>query len=218
MEAMKIYNYNGQSITFQTGDKDVMVNATEMARPFGKLPAGWLRNQVTIEFLQHLSVMRNCITDDLVIVKTGGYDQGTWLHEDVALEFARWLSPAFAIWCNDRIKELLKTVTASLSTLDILELTIKGLPEQQVELDEIKSGVRQLKAATRTRPDYFTIVGWATIYNMHIGLQTAAKLGAKADRICRDRGYPMENIPDPRFGWVRMYPSMVLRQVFDDPI
>lgn len=31
------------------------------------------------------------------------------MHEDVALEFARWLSPAFAIWCNDRIKELLTT-------------------------------------------------------------------------------------------------------------
>lgn len=29
------------------------------------------------------------------------------MHEDVALEFARWLSPMFAIWCNDRIKELL---------------------------------------------------------------------------------------------------------------
>lgn len=30
------------------------------------------------------------------------------MHEDVALEFARWLSPQFAIWCNDRIKELFK--------------------------------------------------------------------------------------------------------------
>lgn len=29
------------------------------------------------------------------------------MHEDVALEFARWLSPKFAIWCSDRIKELL---------------------------------------------------------------------------------------------------------------
>jgi hypothetical protein len=35
------------------------------------------------------------------------------MHEDVALEFARWLSPAFAIWCNDRIKEILmgKSIT-----------------------------------------------------------------------------------------------------------
>lgn len=29
------------------------------------------------------------------------------MHEDVALEFARWLSPRFAIWCNDRVKELI---------------------------------------------------------------------------------------------------------------
>lgn len=29
------------------------------------------------------------------------------MHEDVALEFARWLDPIFAIWCNDRIKELI---------------------------------------------------------------------------------------------------------------
>lgn len=52
-------------------------------------------------------------------VTKGGNDkklQGTWMHEDVALEFARWLSPAFAIWCNDRIKELLLTGTAGTGT------------------------------------------------------------------------------------------------------
>lgn len=38
------------------------------------------------------------------------------MHEDVALEFARWLSPAFAIWCNDRIKELLMKGTVSTRT------------------------------------------------------------------------------------------------------
>jgi len=40
------------------------------------------------------------------------------MHEDVALEFARWLSPAFAIWCNDRIKELLTTGVATLADDD----------------------------------------------------------------------------------------------------
>ena len=47
----------------------------------------------------------------VVTVKGGNINstgQGTWMHEDVALEFARWLSPKFAIWCNDRIKELMK--------------------------------------------------------------------------------------------------------------
>jgi phage antirepressor YoqD-like protein len=43
-----------------------------------------------------------------VIVVNGGNSSGTWMQEDVAMEFARWLSPKFAIWCNDRIKEVLK--------------------------------------------------------------------------------------------------------------
>lgn len=65
--------------------------------------------------------MRNSTTADLVRVTKGGNDknnQGTWMHEDVALEFARWLSPAFAIWCNDRIKELLTTGVATLADDD----------------------------------------------------------------------------------------------------
>lgn len=40
------------------------------------------------------------------------------MHEDVALEFARWLSPAFAIWCNDRIKEILTTGVATITNDD----------------------------------------------------------------------------------------------------
>ena len=45
--------------------------------------------------------------DLVTVIKGGNGEQGTWMHEDVALEFARWLSPKFAIWCNRRIKELL---------------------------------------------------------------------------------------------------------------
>ena len=96
-----------------------MVNATQMAKPFGKQPIFWLNNQSTKEFLAQLSELRNLSSADLVRVTKGGNDkklQGTWMHEDVALEFARWLSPAFAIWCNDRIKELLLTGTASTGT------------------------------------------------------------------------------------------------------
>ena len=44
---------------------------------------------------------------ELVQVIRGGANQGTWMHEDVALEFSRWLHPMFAIWCNKHIKELL---------------------------------------------------------------------------------------------------------------
>lgn len=86
-----------------------MVNATEMAKFFGKTPKDWLRTDASKEFINTLSAVRQICQTELVSVRQGGDPkmQGTWMHEDAALEFARWLSPAFAIWCNDRIKELL---------------------------------------------------------------------------------------------------------------
>ena len=67
------------------------------------------------------------------------------MHEDVALEFARWLSPMFAIWCNDRIKELLTKGHTEIhqipepsepvltSTFDISSLT--GRPHDRIMKD-----------------------------------------------------------------------------------
>lgn len=116
-----VYDYKGSKISFANG-KNVMVNATEMAKSFGKTTKDWLRTNASSEFINSLSVVRQICPSQLVVVKKGNsneFEQGTWMHEDVALEFARWLSPAFAIWCNDRIKELLKYgMTATQPTLD----------------------------------------------------------------------------------------------------
>lgn len=56
--------------------------------------------------------------------------QGTWMHEDVALEFARWLSPEFAIWCNDRIKELLTTGATQLSPWELVTSALQVAQNQ----------------------------------------------------------------------------------------
>lgn len=113
------FDYNGTIIHFSKGD-NVMVNATEMAKPFGKLVGDWLRLKTTTEFANALSDdMQIPISALIQVVKGGSNEQGTWMHEDVALEFARWLSPAFAIWCNKRIKELLQYgMTATQPTLE----------------------------------------------------------------------------------------------------
>ncbi|MCT4590496.1 MAG: phage antirepressor KilAC domain-containing protein [Carboxylicivirga sp.] len=116
----KVFYYNGANITFQLGNGDVMVNATQMAKSFGKQPSDWMKNKSAKEFIHSLSVVRNILRTDLVIVSQGGNIQGTWMHEDVALEFARWLNPQFAIWCNDRIKELLKHGATAINPDDLL--------------------------------------------------------------------------------------------------
>lgn len=111
----QVFQYNGNPITFQIGDT-TMVNATQMAKPFGsdKSPRYFLRLPSTKEYIAALEAVRK---SHRLIETLNGI--GTWMHEDVALEFARWLSPQFAIWCNDRIKELLKFgITATPQTID----------------------------------------------------------------------------------------------------
>lgn len=136
-----VYDYKGSKISFANG-KNVMVNATEMAKTFGKRPAKWLELPSTKEFLAALTDVRK---SDFALIQTdkGGISGGggTWMHEDVALEFARWLSPAFAIWCNDRIKELLKYgMTATQPTLDEMvnnpDLVIRMATQLKQEREE----------------------------------------------------------------------------------
>lgn len=87
-----------------------MINATEMAKLFpGKLIADWTRQKSTKEFLNTLSSVMGIPITELIKTHQGGIpqNQGTWMHEDVAIEFARWLNPIFAVWCNKKIKEIL---------------------------------------------------------------------------------------------------------------
>jgi phage antirepressor YoqD-like protein len=78
-----------------------------------------LKTDSAKSYVDALSKLKNINLTDLVVVRYGGTQHGTWMHEDVALEFARWLSPEFAIWCNDRIKELMRHgMTALPETLE----------------------------------------------------------------------------------------------------
>ena len=106
---IQIFRYNGNDITFQAGYGDTMVNATQMAKPFGKKFNDWFRLQSTQDFIQaYFTETGIPASAQYQVFKGGNQEQGSWLHEDLALEFARWLSPQFAIWCNKRIKELLR--------------------------------------------------------------------------------------------------------------
>lgn len=162
----KVFSYDNNPITFQLGEA-TMVNATEMAKPFGKRPVDWLRLPTTQEFLKQLcEVRKSDITPEVgkshngfVVTVKGGNDrtaQGTWLHEDVALEFARWLSPSFAIWCNDRIKELMRYgMTATPSTIDALlndpDTMIQTLQALKSEREKVAQANRRIATLTDQR-------------------------------------------------------------------
>ena len=133
MEKTNVFQYENFPMTFETSNGKIMVNATEMAKPFGKQPYEFLRLPYTLKFIDALEATGK--SRSLLINQINGV--GTWMHEDVALEFARWLSPAFAIWCNDRIKELLKYgFTATPTTIDELVANPDLLIKLATELKE----------------------------------------------------------------------------------
>lgn len=159
--SIQIFRYNGSPITFNNADS-VMVNATEMAKPFGKRTNDFLSSKSTQELISSLSAKTGISATGLVVVNQGGNNQGTWLHEDLALIFAQWLSPDFYLWCNDRIKELLTTGSTSLQPrtpqtyLEALEALVASEKEKEtlrIESEQRQKQIEQKdKAITRLQP------------------------------------------------------------------
>lgn len=110
MEA-KVCIYEENPITFNLGkDNGMMINATEMARPFGKRVHDFMANESTIAFVNeslksgNSRLLKIFSQSDLYY---SNKNQGTWMHRVLALKFAAWLSPAFELWVYSTIEELL---------------------------------------------------------------------------------------------------------------
>lgn len=106
---VEVMEFHGNRIAFEEINGKMMINATQMAKPFGKSkkPDNWLRTQQAKDLVNVVAVSHKCATVDLQLVRQGGVNQGTFFQEDVALFFAQWLSPEFYLACNTKLKELL---------------------------------------------------------------------------------------------------------------
>ena len=143
----EIFNYNGNDITFQIGNGDVMVSATAMAKAFPEKNLTNIINSVEIqEYIQEVAKLQNYTLADLVQVTRGGNNPGTWIHKKLVLRIAQKLSPSFSVWVDDRIEELLKhgmtatpnTIEQMLDNPDALILTLQKLKEERSEKERLQ--------------------------------------------------------------------------------
>jgi hypothetical protein len=110
-------------------DDNIYINATKVAKQFGKEVRFWLRLDQTKAYIKAYEELQkeeynrsadhhfgknndNKIQNkSIVIIKKGGNDkhnQGTWIHKDLIISFAQWINPKFAVWCNKQIEEIIK--------------------------------------------------------------------------------------------------------------
>lgn len=120
-----IFNYNGNNVAFIKTSYGILINATDMARPYNKRPVDYLRQMYVNELVSTI-VSQTHISEDQLVIKMRGSSEnggGTWLYEDVAIDFAQWLDVKFKVWCNSKIKELLTTGLVKLPNFIFLFLT-----------------------------------------------------------------------------------------------
>lgn len=117
---IQIFNYNGSNITMKKDNGAVYVNLTEIAKAFPEKNLSKIVNSQEInEYVGELSAITNGIPADLLKVKNGGNDFGTWAHQKVALRVCQKLSTRFAIWVDTKMEELLTSGVATAADDDV---------------------------------------------------------------------------------------------------
>ena len=118
MSSIINFDYKGSQISFEKG-KNVMVNLTSMAKPFPeKNLTQIIDSQEINDYCISLSKLQNYSLADLLIVRRGGNNNGTWAHRLVAIRVAQKLNSDFAVWVDMRIEELLTTGVTTVSNDD----------------------------------------------------------------------------------------------------
>lgn len=89
---------------------DGFINATQLCKAGKKKFNDWYRLESTKELIKVLSKSETRIpVSQLITVLKGNsskFEQGSWIHPDLAVQLAQWISPIFAIQVSRWIREL----------------------------------------------------------------------------------------------------------------
>lgn len=174
MESLTVFNYNNQVITRRN---DGFVNLTQMCQANGKRIDNWLRLKQTQDYI---SVLSNSLTSE-VVYSEEGVNGGTWGHPSLAINLARWISAAFAVWCDGHIFNLLSTgstaiavqqppqpqlperdtidyITAASALEKLADSTLKSLlKDSLIDEIELRRNIKALSESDRPNPKKYTI-------------------------------------------------------------
>lgn len=123
----------------------------------------------------------------------------------------------YFIACEKIAKESKKVLTQAEIVLQMAQLNVENerrILSLQKENKEIKEQVDLIDARTTTRPDYFSVAGYASLNKINVGMEKAKVLGRKASLLCKQMKAEIDKVRDPRFGEVNSYPRIVLKEVF----
>ena len=106
-----IYQENAIHFLVNPSDRNVMINATEMAKNFNKEPKDFLRLEGTKNFINYQVEKNNIVADVPRYIKENIYysnnKAGTFMSRKLALKFAAWLDVKFEDWVFETIDNII---------------------------------------------------------------------------------------------------------------
>lgn len=150
------YEFNNSRISFFLGyEGHNYANATEMAKPFGinKSPGRWFRTKEARTLIQAVVRRMDIPEDQLVVIKKSfGEKQETWLHEMLAKEFARWLSFDFFLWTYQKLNEMINLKFAVDDYVMDMNLDLELLDFLDTKLEEEIKDINQMEKENNHLP------------------------------------------------------------------
>lgn len=183
MSSIINFDYKGSQISFEKG-KNVMVNLTSMAKPFPEKNLTQIINSQEInDYCISLSKLQNYSLADLLIVRRGGNNNGTWAHRLVAIRVAQKLNSDFAVWVDMRIEELLTTGVTTVSNDDeaiayamtVLNRRLEAAKAEKERLEQQNQLQSEQLRLTAPKVEYVDNVLQSV--NTHTATQLAKELG-----------------------------------------
>ena len=117
-ETSKTFSYNGNDVLFDIKD-DVMVNATQLAKIYGKRPNDYLSLPSTNQLINAITRKYGIAENQLIRTERGGMSPGTWMHRLIVVDFCQWLDIDLKLWCTEKLDELMRYgMTATAPTLE----------------------------------------------------------------------------------------------------
>lgn len=145
-----IEKFEEQEIAFDLFRGDLMVNATEMAKPFGKRVDHFLVNKQTRELISaliqdrksELNYPESRVVQSEILTTKEGQHGGTFMCEDLALAFAMWLSPQFHVWILKTVREIIFG-----NNPELVREAVMNMPRIQKEIDRLRKRRNRVRNA-----------------------------------------------------------------------
>lgn len=182
------YLYNEMKVVFEKRESEgvAYINATQMGKIFNKQPKDWLKTDLAKSYINAISGRTKILPTDLVIVRNGGNNFGTWLHQDLAIEFAGWLDINFKLWCTDRIKEIFQYGLTG--TDEAIEKAVMDPDFMIGVLQNLKEAREKLKEQQPKVEYYDKVLETKNTFNITEIAQELGLTSIKLNKILQEKG------------------------------